>query len=239
MDSRNHIDSIHTLTGRITMAKIANVVSNDVVVKNLQDLAMQHANALGKVKSLAIWALDNVSGFPEKVSESDVSEIRMGYQHKYSLDYPAVDYVVIEGNHMKVSDCVMQGIEIPKSAERVSYGVDFAFSFNQNEAGRLKDTHSEFIYNLVKDIRGKCNKYTSNTYNKLVAEGVVQDKLRKGIKTERKPNLDFMDWIFSDKGPIETMKLRAKNAQAKKLITADDVKKVNNAIIAFNVSLKK
>jgi hypothetical protein len=67
----------------------------------------------------------------------------------------------------------------------------------------------------------------------------VQDKLRKGIKTERKPNLDFMDWIFSDKGPIETMKLRAKNAQAKKLITADDVKKVNNAIIAFNVSLKK
>ena len=221
------------------MAKIANVVSNDVSVKNLQDLAMQHANALGKVKSLAIWALDNVSGFPEKVSETDVAEIRMGYQHKYSLDNPAVDYVVIEGNHMKVSDCVMQGIEIPKSAERVSYGVDFAFSFNQNEAGRLKDTHSEFIYNLVKDIRGKCNKYTSNTYNKLVAEGIVQDKLRKGIKTERKPNLDFMDWIFSDKGPIETMKLRAKNAQAKKLITADDVKKVNNAIIAFNVSLKK
>ena len=86
MDSRNHIDSIHTLTGRFIMAKIANVVSNDVVVKNLQDLAMQHANALGKVKSLALWALDNVSGFPEKVSESDVSEIRMGYQHKYSLD---------------------------------------------------------------------------------------------------------------------------------------------------------
>jgi hypothetical protein len=220
------------------MAKIANVV-NDVSVKNLQDLAMQHANALGKVKSLAIWALDNVSGFPEKVSEADVSEIRMGYQHKYSLDNPAVEYVIIDGNHMKASDCVMQGIEIPKNAERVSYGVDFAFSFNQNEAGRLKDTHSEFIYNLVKGIRGACNKYTSNTYNKLVAEGIVQDKLRKGIKTERKPNLDFMDWIFSDKGPIETMKLRAKNAQAKKLITADDVKKVNNAIIAFNVSLKK
>ena len=220
-------------------ANAVNVVSNDVTVANLQDLAMQHASALGKVKSLAIWALDHVQGFPEKVSEADVAEIRLGYQHKYSLDNPAIDYVVVEGNHMKVSDCVMQGIEIPKNAERVSYGVDYAFSFNQNEAGRLKDTHSEFIYNLVKGIRGACNKYTSNTYNKLVAEGIVQDKLRKGIKTERKPNLDFMDWIFSDKGPIETMKLRAKNAQAKKLITADDVKKVNNAIIAFNVSLKK
>lgn len=220
-------------------ANAVNVVSNDVVVANLQDLAMQHASALGKVKALAIWALDHVSGFPEKVSENDVSEIRMGYQHKYSLDNPSIDYVVVEGNHIKVSDCVMQGIEIPKNAERVSYGVDYAFSFNQNEAGRLKDTHSEFIYNLVKDIRGKCNKYTSNTYNKLVAEGIVQDKLRKGIKVERKPNLDFMDWIFSDKGPIEMMKLRSKNALAKKTITADEVKKLNNALIAFNVAIKK
>jgi hypothetical protein len=44
---------------------------NVVSVKNLQDLAMQHANALGKVKALAIWALDNIKGFPEKMSAED------------------------------------------------------------------------------------------------------------------------------------------------------------------------
>ena len=43
----------------------------------------------------------------------------------------------------------------------------------------------------------------------------------------------------AEKGPIETMKLRAKNALAKKTITQDEVKKLNNAIIAFNVALKK
>jgi len=54
------------------MAKTANVVSsNDVVVKNLQDLAMQHASALGRVKALAIWGLDNIKGFPEQISSED------------------------------------------------------------------------------------------------------------------------------------------------------------------------
>jgi len=220
------------------MAKSANVV-NEVVVKNLQDLGLQHGNALGKVKALASWALDNIKGFPESVSTEDTEQIRLGYQHKYSLDNPAVDYVVVEGNHLKVSDCEMQAIEIPKNAERVSYGVDFAFSFNANEAGRLKETHSEFIYNLVKEIRTKCNKYTSNTFNKLLAEGRVIDNQRKGIKVERKPNLDFADWLYSEKGPIETMKLRAKNALTKKTITSEDERKLKSAIMAFNVAFKK
>ena len=46
-----------------------------VTVKNLQDLALQHASALGKVKALAIWALDNIKGFPEKMSTEDVEQL--------------------------------------------------------------------------------------------------------------------------------------------------------------------
>jgi hypothetical protein len=213
-----------------------------VSVKNLQDLAMQHANALGKVKALAIWAIDNVKGFPTKISDEDIEQLQLGYRHKYSLDNPPVDYVIIDGNYLRVSDCKTQGIEIPKNAERVSYGVDFAFSFNPNEVGRLKDTHGEFIYHLVsgKDgIRTKCNKAVSNNLGKLISAGKVELDLRNGVKPERKPNLDLLDWIYAEKGPIETMKLRAKNALAKKTASQDDVKKLNNAILAFNVALKK
>jgi hypothetical protein len=210
-----------------------------VTVKNLQDLALQHANALGKVKALAIWGLDNIKGFPEKMSTEDIEQLKLGYQHKYSLDNPAVEYAVVEGNYLKVSDCAIQGIEIPSKAERVHFGVDYAFSFNTNEAGRLKDTHGEFVYRIVKDIRTACNKSVSNMLNKLIASGKEQDNARKGIKVERKANLDFVDWIYSEKGPIESMKLRSKNALAKKTITADDAKKLNNAIIAFNVAFKK
>jgi hypothetical protein len=220
------------------MAKNANAV-NEVSVKNLQDLAMQHANALGKVKALALWGLGNIKGFPENISTDDTEQLQLGYRHKYSIDHPAVEYAVVEGNYLKVSDCQIQGIEIPSKAERVHFGVDYAFSFNQNEAGRLKDTHSEFVYNIVKGIRTACNKYVSNTLNNLISEGVKQKKLSEGIVPERKANLDLFDWVYCEKGPIESMKLRAKNALAKKTVTQDEVKKLNNAIIAFNVALKK
>jgi hypothetical protein len=223
------------------MAKTA-IVVNDVNVKNLQDLAIQHGSALDRVEALAIWALDNIKGFPEKMSAEDTEQLQLGYRQKYSQKNPAVDYAVVEGNYLKVSDCQIQGIEIPKNAERVSYGVDFAFSFNPNEVGRLKDTHGEFIYNLVsgkQGIRTKCNKYVSNTLGKLIAEGVKQENIRKGIKVERKPNLDFADWLYSEKGPIKTMQQRAVNQEAKKIITKDDVKRLSQAIIAFNVAWKK
>jgi len=210
-----------------------------VTVKNLQDLAMQHASALGKVKALAVWALDNIKGFPENISTEDTEQLKLGYQHKYSLDNPAVEYAVVEGNYLKVSDCAIQGIEIPSKAERVHFGVDYAFSFNTNEAGRLKETHCEFVYRTVKDIRTACNKSVSNMLNKLIASGKEQDALRKGVKPERKANLDFAVWIYSEKGPIESMKLRAKNALTKKTISPEDAKKLNNAIIAFNVAFKK
>lgn len=225
----------------MSKTKLVNALEqgNVVSVKNLQDLAMQHAGALGKVKALALWGLDNIKGFPESVSNEDTEQLQLGYRHKYSIDHPATEYAVIEGNYVRINDCQVQGIEIPKNAERVFIGVDYAYSFNQNEAGRLKDTHCEFIYNAVKKIRTDCNKYVSNTLNSLLGEGVKQKKLREGIVPERKPNLDLMDWIYCDKGPIETMKLRAKNALAKKTITQDEVKKLNNAIIAFNVALKK
>ena len=213
-----------------------------VSVKNLQDLAIQHGSALDRVEALAIWGLDNIKGFPEKMVAEDIEQLQLGYRQKYSQKNPAVDYAVVEGNYLKVSDCQIQGIEIPKNAERVSYGVDFAFSFNPNEVGRLKDTHGEFIYNLVsgkQGIRTKCNKYVSNTLGKLIAEGVKQENIRKGIKVERKPNLDFADWLYSEKGPIKTMQQRAVNQEAKKIITKDDVKRLSQAIIAFNVAWKK
>ena len=72
-----------------------------------------------------------------------------------------------------------------------------------------------------------------------MSAGKVEDDLRKGIKVERKPNLDFADWLYSEKGPIKTMQQRATNQEAKKIITKDDVKRLSQAIIAFNVAWKK
>jgi hypothetical protein len=215
-----------------------------LIIKSLQDLANQHATALGRVTELASWALDNIKGFPSKesISKDDLEQLELGYRSKYAQLNPPVDYVVIEGNHMRISDCETQGIKIPAKAERVKYGVDFAFSFNSNEVGRLKDTHGEFIYNLVatdKGIRSKCNKYVSNTLNKLLAEGLAISNLRKGITVVRKPNLDIDMWLYDDKGPIKAMQQRVKNGLAKKTVSTDMAKRIENAILAFNVAFKK
>jgi hypothetical protein len=215
-----------------------------LIIKSLQDLANQHATALGRVTELASWALDNIKGFPSKesISKDDLEQLELGYRSKYAQLNPPVDYVIIEGNHMRVSDCETQGIKIPAKAERVKYGVDFAFSFNSNEVGRLKDTHGEFIYNLVatdKGIRSKCNKYVSNTLNKLLAEGLAISNLRKGITVVRKPNLDIDMWLYDDKGPIKAMQQRVKNGLAKKTVSTDMAKRIENAILAFNVAFKK
>jgi hypothetical protein len=215
-----------------------------LIIKSLQDLANQHATALGRVTELASWALDNIKGFPSKesISKDDLEQLELGYRSKYAQLNPPVDYVVIEGNHMRVSDCETQGIKIPAKAERVKYGVDFAFSFNSNEVGRLKDTHGDFIYNLVatdKGIRSKCNKYVSNTLNKLLAEGLAISNLRKGITVVRKPNLDIDVWLYDDKGPIKAMQQRVKNGLVKKTVSTDMAKRIENAILAFNVAFKK
>ena len=215
-----------------------------LIIKSLQDLANQHATALGRVTELATWGLDNIKGFPDKssISKDDIEQLELGYRQKFSQNNPPIEYVIIEGNHMRVSDCETQGIKIPAKAERVKYGVDFAFSFNSNEVGRLKDTHGEFVYNLVgtkAGIRDKCNKYVSNTLNKLLDAGKEIDNTRKGIVPVRKANLDIDMWLYDDKGPIKAIQQRIKHGLAKKTVSTDMAKRIENAILAFNVTFKK
>ena len=215
-----------------------------LIIKNLQDLANQHASAEGKITELATWALDNIKGFPvkESISKDDIEQLETGYRQKYSQNNPPIDYVIIEGNHMRVSDCETQGIKIPAKAERVKYGVDFAFSFNSNEVGRLKDTHGEFVYNLVgtkTGIRDKCNKYVSNTFNKLLAEGLKISNMRQGITSVRKANLDIDVWLYDAKGPIKTIQQRVINGLSKKTVSTDMAKRIERSILAFNVEFKK
>lgn len=221
--------------------KKTNAVEVNVInPTSLEDLGFKHGGALKTVKQLASWAIDNVKGFPESVSPDDVLVVRKGYLHRYSLDNAPIEYIVIEDKLCKADDLVMSGIEIPKNAERRLIGVDYAFSFSSQEAGKLKESESEpaNLYNIVKEIRQDANKYTSNCWNKLVGAGKEVAKARSGVKAERKANLDFYEFLYdSDKGVIALMQTRCKNAKAKGDATADE-KKLAKAIIAFNVAYK-
>jgi hypothetical protein len=206
--------------------------------QNLADLGYRHGGALQTVKSLASWAIDNVKGFPDNISDEDTTEIRLGYKRKHSELNPAKQYCIVEGKYLLVDDMKIQGIELPKNPELVNIGVDYAFSFTAQQAGKLKETHNPVLHKIVADIRLACNKYESTTLGKLIAEGKKILNERKGIKTERKGNLSFMEYLYNDKGVFDTMKTRCKNAKAKGDEFAD-IAKLEKAIIAFNVAFKK
>jgi hypothetical protein len=213
---------------------------NTINPTGLEDLGFKHGGALKTVKQLASWAIDNVKGFPESVSADDVLTVRKGYLHRFALDNATTEYIVIEDKLCKADDLVMSGIEIPAKAERRLIGVDYAFSFSSQEAGKLKESESEpkNLYNIVKEIREKANKYTSNCWGKLVSAGKEVAREKAGVKAERKANLDFYEFLYDkDKGVLSLMQTRCKNAKVKGDTTADE-KKLNKAIIAFNVAYK-
>ena len=206
--------------------------------QNLADLGYRHGGALQSISALATWALDNVKGFPDNISDEDTAEIRLGYKRKHSELHPATQYCIVEGKYLKVSDMQVQGIELPKNAELVNIGVDYAFSFTAQQAGKIKETHNPVLHGIVADIRLKCNKYETTTLAKLVSEGKRILNERKGIKIERKGNLSFNEYLYNDKGVFDTMRTRCKNAKAKGDEFAD-LAKLEKAIIAFNVVFKK
>jgi hypothetical protein len=228
----------------MSKTKLVNALEQGGVINSnqptsLPDLGYRHGGALHTVKQLAVWALDGgVKGFPDNVSDEDTLSIRQGYKRKHSELNPPTQYCIIEGKYLKVSDMQLQGIELPKNAELVNIGVDYAFSFTQQQAGKLKETHNPVLHKIVADIRTRCNKYETTTFAKLQTEGNKILKERKGETTQRKGNLAFMEWLYNDKGVFDTMKTRCKNAKAKGDEFAD-VAKLDKAISAFNAVFKK
>ena len=221
----------------MTKSKIEVSVSTNQP-QNLADLGYRHGGALQTVKSLAVWALDNVKGFPDNISDEDTAEIRQGYKRKHSELNPAKQYCIVEGKYLLVDDMKIQGIELPKNPELVNIGVDYAFSFTAQQAGKLKETHNPVLHQIVAGIRLGCNKYETTTLGKLIAEGKKILNERKGIKVERKANLNFYEYLYNDKGVFDVMRTRCKNAKAKgdEFANSD---KLEKAIIAFNVAFKK
>ena len=202
---------------------------------NLEDLGLRFSGAVESVKGLAKWAINNVKGFPDNVSSDDVLAVRKGSAHKWSMINPAIEYVVIEGNYLRASDLT----DIPEKAERVRIGYDVAFSYTQQQAGKLKETHSPEYHKLIAEIRTKVNAYTSNCWGKLVSAGKSVQAELSGVKKARTPNLDFVDYLYDkEKGIFSIMQTRCKNAKAKGDATADE-KRLQKAIVAFNVAWKQ
>ena len=196
---------------------------NAQTIQSLKDCAYKQAVTNDVTSTLASYALTHIVGFPETVPDEAKSQLFDGYRLRLNENNPPVTFAVVDGNYVKATDEMVAN----KKLEKVKIGVDYAFSFSQQQFGQLKNEQPQ-LHALIKDVRDKTNKYCANRLRDLKSQ--AKRILNEGKERERSATLNFADRV---KATIEDLRLKCKNAHARGDETANE-KALKDAIIAFN-----
>ena len=203
----------------------ATTAATAVSFKSLKDSAYRQASATQTIESVARYCLDTVAGFPETISPEAKDELYNGYRMKFNELNPAQIYAVLDGVYANVE----QLSEAPTDkTERVIVGVEFAYSFTNQEFGKLKDENPQ-LHSLIKTVRDKCSTYCSNRLGDLkrTAKKLTND----GKERERVANKTFDEFVDDWLKNIAPTRLR--NAVSRRNNSDLDVKRFNEAVVAF------
>ena len=203
------------------MAKKANPAAT-VAFSSLKDSAYQQAGAAQTLESVAQYALDTIVGFPKDIPTEQKDELYSGYRMKFDqLNSPRM-FAVINDHYVLATEEHKEN----KSIEKIEFGVAYAFSYTQQEFGKLANTKPA-LHALVKDIRDKCNSYCSNRLGDLKRKAT--EILNRGKTRERTANKNFDEFITVT---LTTMKERCISAKSRGDVTADS-DKLAKALGAF------
>jgi hypothetical protein len=197
-----------------------------VEYKSLRDFGYQSSGKTAAVRADGGWALDNIPNFPEEIDKERREELYEGYRQRYSEENPEVEYAVIDGNYLPVSQLSSD----TKILERVNIGVIHAFSYSQQAFGALKETDPN-KHSLIKDIRTKVNKYCYNCLDDLKT---AARKVKKARNPESNARAATDAFNVAAAKALSKIKDRVKTAEARGDVTADQ-KALDQAIIAFKV----
>lgn len=207
------------------MAKEKTLASPDVLFSSLKDGAFQQAGAAQTLDSFARFVLSKVANFPKDISSEARDELYEGYRMKFDALNPKRMFAVINGHYVLAS----QEHIAAKNVEKLEIGVAYAYSYSQQEFGKLANTNPA-LHALVKDIRDKCSTYCSNRFGDL--KRAANKILNEGKERQRSANKNFDEFVeawFKDTAPD-----RLKSASARGDATANE-KRFNEAKVAFMV----
>jgi hypothetical protein len=203
------------------MAKKANLATV-VAFSSLKDSAYQQAGAAQTLESVAQYALDNIVGFPKDIPTEQKDELYAGYRMKFDqLNSPRM-FAVINDHYVLATDEHKEN----KSIEKIEFGVAYAFSYTQQEFGKLANTKPA-LHALVKDIRDKCNSYCSNRLGDLKRKAT--EIVNRGQTRTRVQAKDFNTYVNDT---VADMKKRCINGKSRGDATADS-DKLAKALGAF------
>jgi len=124
---------------------------------SLKDMGYQQAKTADHLSTQAEFAIAKIKGFPEEIAPESRAELYAGYQLRYGENHPAVTYAVINGHYTLATQDQIDNAKV----EKVEIGVAYAFSYSQQEFGRLASTNAA-LHALVKKWREDTNDYCSN-----------------------------------------------------------------------------
>jgi hypothetical protein len=185
---------------------------NTQSILSVKDLGYKQAVTGDTFRSQAQYAIEQIVGFPESVPEEAKTQLFEGYRLRLNENSPAEVYAVIDGNYVKATEEMVAN----KKVEKIKVGVDYAFSFSQQQFGQLKNEQPQ-LHALIKAWRDKVNKYCSNRLSDLKRQ--ARAIINEGKQRERSATLSFGERVLA---VLEDLQVKCKNAQARGDETANE-----------------
>ena len=161
----------------------------------LESLAYSQAVSSDSLEDRAAEAIAQIKGFPEECPSECKEALVAGYRRRYSEKKPAQVYAVIGGNYVLATEEMQKN----KKVEKVSIGVEYAFSFSTHEYAKLTQENKP-LRDLVQSIREGAQDYCSNRFGdlkraakKLLRQETGAQRTEKTFMESTKESFDAME----------------------------------------------
>lgn len=201
-----------------------NTQTNQQTILSLKDCAYKQAVTGDVFRNQAKYVMENVAGFPESLPDEAKSQLFDGYRLRFNENNPPEVYAVVDGNYVLATDEMIAN----KKVEKIKVGVDYAYSFSQQQFGQLKNEQPT-LHALIKAVRDKTNKYCSNRLADLKRQ--ARTIMNEGKTRERSATVSFGERVVA---VLDDLKAKCKTANARGDETANE-KALRDACVAFMV----
>jgi hypothetical protein len=187
------------------------------VVSSFKDAGYQAAKHGEGMASVAKFVLEECPTFLDTIPDEVKAQLRDGHALRWQELNPAIRYT---------ADWV------PAKDGGTEVSLAYCMSYSQQAFGQLKNDNP-VQHSIIKDVRDKFNKYSSNVMGDLkrAVRRLVSDNTEK-TKAATKNYTEFLSDMFT------TCKARCKTANARGDATAPDEVALRQAIDAFYAKLK-
>ena len=171
----------------MTKVKQSTLVGETLSFTSIADLGYKQARIGDSLMESAKYAIAHIAGFPDDVPAESKAELYVGYFKRYGENNPPVTYAIINGHYVRAT---LEHVD-NKAVEKVSIGVDYAFSLSPIEFGKLKATEPE-RHAVIAKVRNDAQTYASNRLGDLKR---AAKKLATPTESRSRATLDFIESV--------------------------------------------